>query len=91
MKKRKSRSGSKSAPAKRKVKTPQRKSLRVTPKRADPVDALVAASAKALGLWIDPRWQKSVAFNLRLIMQHAALVDAFALPDDAEPSPIYHA
>jgi hypothetical protein len=91
MKKRKARLRPKSAPAKRKIKTPQRKSSRATSKQSDPIDALAGASAKALGLRIEPHWQKSIAFNLRLIMQHAALVDAFALPDEAEPSPVYHA
>jgi hypothetical protein len=89
MKTRKSRLRPKSAPAKRKA--PQRKSSRATSKQPDPIDALAAASAKALGLRIEPPWQKSIAFNLRLIMQHAALVDAFALPDETEPSPVYHA
>ncbi len=60
-------------------------------KPADPIDALVAANARALGLTLDPAWQTSVAFNLRLILRHAALVDEFKLPDDAEPAPIFHA
>jgi len=54
-------------------------------------DALVGASAQALGLTLDPAWHKSIAFNLRLILRHAALVDEFALPDDAEPAPVFHA
>jgi hypothetical protein len=60
-------------------------------KPVDPIDALVAANAQALGLTLDPAWHKSVAFNLRLILRHAALVDEFKLPDDAEPAPIFHA
>jgi 1-carboxybiuret hydrolase subunit AtzG-like len=55
------------------------------------IDALVAASAQALGLTLNQAWHDSVAFNLRLILRHAALVDAFALPDDAEPAPVFHA
>ena len=61
------------------------------PAKTRPVDAFVAASAQALGLALDPAWQKSIAFNLRLILRHAALVDEFALPDDAEPAPVFHA
>jgi len=57
----------------------------------DPVEALVAASAKALGLAIEPAWEPSVKFNLQLILRHAALVDEFPLPDDAEPAPVFHA
>jgi hypothetical protein len=60
-------------------------------KPANSVDALVVASAQALGLTLDPAWHGSVAFNLRLILRHAALVDEFALPDDAEPAPVFHA
>ena len=55
------------------------------------IDAFVAASAQALGLTLDPEWHGSIAFNLRLILRHAALVDEFALPDDAEPAPVFHA
>jgi hypothetical protein len=57
----------------------------------DAVDVLVAASAQALGLTLDPSWHAGVKFNLQLILRHAALVDEFALPDDAEPAPVFHA
>jgi hypothetical protein len=60
-------------------------------KREDSIDALVTANAQALGLTLDPTWHDSIAFNLRLILRHAALVDEFALPDDAEPAPVFHA
>jgi hypothetical protein len=61
------------------------------PAMRDPIGALVAASAKALGLAIEPAWEASVKFNLQLILRHAALVDEFPLPDDAEPAPVFHA
>jgi hypothetical protein len=57
----------------------------------DALDALVEAGAEALGLPLDPAWQASVKFNLALILRHAALVEEFPLPDDAEPAPVYHA
>jgi len=59
--------------------------------QADPIDALVEASARALGLTLDPAWQANVAFNLRLILSHAARLDEFMLPDEAEPAPVFHA
>ena len=62
-----------------------------TPAASDSIDLLVTASAKALGLPIDPAWQPGVTFNLRLILRLAALVDEFPLPDDAEPAPVFHA
>jgi hypothetical protein len=52
---------------------------------------LVAAGAQALGLKLDPAWEAGVQFNLQLILRHAALVDEFPLPDDAEPAPIFYA
>jgi hypothetical protein len=59
--------------------------------RADVLDAMVAASAEALGLPVDPAWRPNVRFNLGLILRFAALVEEFPLPDDAEPAPVFHA
>src|SRR5262249_31475072 len=71
---------------------PRRKSRAATPvKPTDAIEPLVAAGAEALGLTLDPAWHGSIAFNLRLILRHAALVDEFALPDDAEPAPVFRA
>lgn len=52
---------------------------------------LVTASAQALELPIDPAWRAGVRRNLQLIFSHAALVDAFSLPDDTEPAPVFRA
>jgi hypothetical protein len=79
------------ARAKSLVRAKRRARAAVEAKRADAIDTLVTASAQALGLALDPAWHDSVAFNLRLILRHAALVDEFALPDDAEPAPVFHA
>jgi hypothetical protein len=57
----------------------------------DFIDSLVTASAQALGLTIDPAWRDSVKFNLRLVLDHAARVEALPLPDDAEPASVFHA
>jgi Protein of unknown function (DUF4089) len=57
----------------------------------DAIDVLVDAGAKALDLPLDPDWRASIKFNLQLILRHAALVEELALPDDAEPAPVYHA
>jgi hypothetical protein len=69
------------APAKKPDKTPKH----------DVIDAMIAASAQALGLTLDPDWQAGVRFNLQLVLRHAALVDEFPLSDDAEPAPVFHA
>jgi len=60
-------------------------------KRADVIDTLVAASAQAFSLRIDPAWRGSVKRNLDVILKHAALVDQFSLPDDIEPAPVFRA
>ena len=57
----------------------------------DSINALVAASARALGITLDSSWKAGVEFNLQLILSHAARLDGFTLPDDAEPAPIFHA
>jgi Protein of unknown function (DUF4089) len=59
--------------------------------RASFIDLLVAASAEALHLPADPEWLAGIKFNLQLILKHAALVDEFPLPDDAEPAPVFNA
>ena len=72
-------------PAKAAAKRPSAK-----PKH-DALDAVIAANAQALGLTLDPSWQDNIKFNLQLVLRHAALVDEFPLPDDAEPAPVFHA
>jgi Protein of unknown function (DUF4089) len=77
---------------KRKVARAKRKSRRKADKpRHDVFDALVTAGAQVLGLALDPAWHAGVGFNLQLILRHAALVEGFPLPDDAEPAPVFHA
>ena len=85
----KRKAGRKAKPARAERPRPTR--LADKARRKDSVDALVTANAQALGLALDPAWHGSIAFNLRMILRHAALVDEFALPDDAEPAPVFHA
>ena len=77
--------------AKRSLKSSRKNRVSAKAKQADAIQVLVTANAQALGLTLDPAWHDSVAFNLRLIQRHAALVDEFALPDNAEPAPVFHA
>ena len=81
--------GGKRAAAKTPAKAAAKKSSE-KPKH-DALDAMIAASAQALGLTLDPSWQDNIKFNLQLVLRHAALVDEFPLPDDAEPAPVFHA
>jgi hypothetical protein len=73
------------------AKKPRKRQAPVAAKSADAIDRLVAASAQALGLKIEPAWHGGVKFNLQLILRIGALVDEFPLSDDAEPAPVFHA
>jgi len=97
MKRRKARKA-KVVPAKRggrsktaRAKKPAKRLPPIASKAADAIDGLVAASAQALGLNIEPGWYGGIKFNLQLILRIGALVDEFPLPDDAEPAPVFHA
>ena len=57
----------------------------------DNLDALIAASAHAQDLPVDPAWYSAVRFNLDVTLRLAALVAAFPLPDEAEPAPVFRA
>jgi hypothetical protein len=54
-------------------------------------NGLIEAQALALGLVLDPSWKPAVRANLEAILRFAAMVDAFPLPDDAEPAPLFRA
>ena len=60
-------------------------------KKPDPVETLVAASAQTLAVPLDPAWRDGVRGNLQLLFRHAAMVDAFSLPDESEPAPVFRA
>ena len=78
----------------RKAKTARRIRLPARPlrgKKTDALTGLVAASARALALPLEPAWQADVEFNLHLLLTHAARVDAFGLPDETDPAPVFRA
>ena len=51
----------------------------------------IETSAKVLGVSLEPDWKPAIAANLEVIFKIAAAVDAFELPDEAEPAPIFEA
>jgi 1-carboxybiuret hydrolase subunit AtzG-like protein len=57
----------------------------------DSLDDYIDAAAEALKIQIDATWKPAVRSNLEVVLQHAAKVDAFPLPDDAEPAPVFKA
>jgi hypothetical protein len=60
-------------------------------KRREPLDDFIAAGSIALGLKIDRAWLPVVRRDLQVTLRHGALVSGFALPDDAEPAPVFKA
>jgi hypothetical protein len=59
--------------------------------RSTHLDTLVTTNAQALGISLDPAWHEAIAFNLRLILLHAKVIDEFPLADDIEPASVFHA
>ena len=57
----------------------------------DPLDDLIDASARALKLPVEPAWKPTIRFNLGVTLKLAAYVEAFELPDEAEPAPVFRA
>ena len=55
------------------------------------LDALIDASAAALGLLIEPEWKPGIRANLRGTLRLAAMVAELELPDEAEPAPVFEA
>jgi hypothetical protein len=55
------------------------------------LDAFIDASAVVLGLTIAPEWRAAVRANLAVTFRFAAAVGDFALPDEAEPAPVFAA
>ena len=47
--------------------------------------------AKCLGIALDPSWEAGVRQHLEMSLRMAAMVDAFPLPDEAEPAPVFTA
>jgi hypothetical protein len=58
---------------------------------SDPLDDFLNAAAKALDLPLEEAWKPAVKANLAVTLKHAALVTEFALPDEAEPAPVFRA
>jgi hypothetical protein len=58
---------------------------------ADPLDGYITAAASALALPVAPEWRTAVKANLEVTLKHGALVAEFALPDEAEPAPVFKA
>jgi hypothetical protein len=59
--------------------------------KPDALDGLIEAAAQALDLPLEPDWRPAIKANLEVTLRQGALVADFALPDDAEPAPVFQA
>ena len=59
--------------------------------KPDSLDSYIDAAAQALGLTVQPAWKPAVRANLEVTFRLATLVAEKALPDDAEPAPLFRA
>jgi hypothetical protein len=57
----------------------------------DKLDDYIDAAAAALALPIEDAWKPAVRANLDVTLKLARLIDAFPLPDEAEPASDYAA
>jgi 1-carboxybiuret hydrolase subunit AtzG-like len=73
----------------RKNRSTSRKVAKPATSKRDPLDDFIAAGARALDLKIDKAWMPAVRGHLQVTLRLGALVAAFALPDDAEPAPVF--
>ena len=77
------------APAKPKPGVAKASAKRANATPGDPLDQFIDAAAAALDLPVEPAWKPAVKANLAVTLRFAALYAAFALPDDAEPAPVF--
>ncbi len=85
----KARAKSAPAPAKPKPGVAKASAKRANATPGDPLDQFIDAAAAALDLPVEPAWKPAVKANLAVTLRFAALYTAFALPDDAEPAPVF--
>jgi hypothetical protein len=52
---------------------------------------LIDAIAAALGIAIEPEWKPGIVANLATVLNAAAVLAEFELPDEAEPAPTFEA
>lgn len=53
------------------------------------LDAFADSGLALLGLPVDPAWRPGIRANLRVSLAFAHRVAGFALPDEAEPAPVF--
>jgi hypothetical protein len=70
---------------------PADKPKSITAPPPDPLDDLIRSAAQVLDLPIEPQWLATIKTNLEVNLRMAAFAAEFALPDEADPAPIFTA
>jgi 1-carboxybiuret hydrolase subunit AtzG-like len=55
------------------------------------LDAWIDAGTAQLGIPVQPAWCAAIRLHLKITLGHARTVQTFALPDEADPAPVFHA
>jgi hypothetical protein len=55
----------------------------------DPLADMVRAGTTLLGIPLDPAWAEAVQAHLAVCLRMGGEVATFALPDEAEPAPVF--
>jgi hypothetical protein len=75
----------------RAIRKPADKPQSIKPPPSDALDDLIAAAAHVLALAVEPQWLPAIKANLDVNLRMAAFVAEFALPDEADPAPVFTA
>jgi 1-carboxybiuret hydrolase subunit AtzG-like len=57
----------------------------------DDLDGFIEAGARLLGIPLCPEWREAIRLHLAISLDHARAVAEFALPDEADPAPVFRA
>lgn len=55
------------------------------------LDAWIDLGTAALGIAVQPDWRAEIRAHLKFTLGRAEVVLAFALPDEADPAPVFRA
>jgi hypothetical protein len=55
------------------------------------LDAWIDLGTGALGIAVQPEWRDAIRQHLKFTLGRADVVLAFALPDEFDPAPVFHA
>lgn len=55
------------------------------------LDTIIEAGCALLRIPVDPAWLPAIRQNLDVTLRLAATVDAFPLPDETDPAPVFRA